>query len=89
MSLTEEVIGRVLKAHNEYRKIHKAKPLKYSPYFGKIAHTHALKLAKKETLEHCNAVYEGTSLGENLARWKADVLYQGGELIFLIHYLWF
>jgi uncharacterized protein YkwD len=68
--LTEEIIEKVLNAHNEFRLVHNAGPLKYSLDIGEMAQKHALKLAEIERLEHSEFVYNEKPIGENLAKWN-------------------
>lgn len=85
MCLTEEIIERVLNAHNDYRQIHNAPPLKYSFNVGELAQKHALKLAESGSLEHSEYVYNEEPIGENLARWKCDdgVVSDGNRFSFI------
>ena len=56
----------VLKAHNKYRKIHAAKPLKLDTELSKSAMNYAKSLAKTiKKIKH-SQLYEGRKTGENL-----------------------
>ncbi len=68
--LTEEIIEKVLNAHNEFRLVHNANPLKYSLDIGEMAQKHALKLTEIERLEHSECTYNDKPIGENLAKWN-------------------
>jgi uncharacterized protein YkwD len=68
--LTEEIIEKILNAHNEFRLVHNARPLKYSVDIGDMAQKHALHLSEIQRLEHSSYSYNEKPIGENLARWN-------------------
>ena len=73
MCLTDEIIEKVLSAHNQYRLLHGAGSLKYSVHIGELAQAYALQLAESGRLEHSAYEYDEEPIGENLARWTLPV----------------
>ena len=58
--------NEALKAHNNYRKIHHAEPLKLNRELCKIAQNYANHLANIGRLQHSDNCYHNNSMGENL-----------------------
>ena len=64
--LQSYLIKTAVEAHNNYRQLHGAPPLKHNPALSKIALEWAKGLAKTNKFEHSKNKYNNENLGECL-----------------------
>ena len=69
MSLLDQnyFIFEAITAHNDYRLLHGAPPLVHNPNISQIALNWANKLAKTNSFEHSQNLFNNERLGESLA----------------------
>lgn len=78
--ITPGFAREALKAHNHYRELHQAKPLKLESNISAIAQKIANgMLSNSSSLKHSNRTYWNKKLGENLAMWSVGMSNTSGK----------